>query len=571
MNKDVIYIDVDDDVTSIIGKIKASEEKIVALVPPKRIGVLQSAVNLRLLDRMAKTAKKQLVIITNNQALISLTASATIPTARNLQSKPEIAEIPALVVDNDDDIIDGAELPVSDHMKSAGQKDEDTAPLIKKPSRDEAISTLSIDGEITETDESPDEEIKTKASKKVSKKDNVKIPNFNSFRKKLFLIIAAVLALTGLFIWMFIFAPEATVTITANTTPSPVSTTVKLAGSEATNYQEGKVKSFTEELKRDESIKFDATGTKEVGTEATGTVHFENCETDSTQTIPAGTIITTSDGLSYVVDEAATPTGATGFATCATPGTSAAVRVTATDVGADHNVVAGTEFAVEGHNDPSSTFYFKAVADSNFSGGDSKQVSIVSAADIERARGELIGRSTDDAKKALLSEFSEDAVTVDTSFTVSRGAETISPKEGEEVAEGKQATLTVGTTYTMFAVVKAELETYLKANLADRISGENTQRVYDSGVDSAQLGGFKRSGNDITATLTATGMIGPNVNEVDIKEEIKGKITGDVQSILEDIEGIQDVSVRYSYFWVRSVPNDISKIHLEFKLQENDK
>ena len=51
MNKDVIYIDVEDDITAIISKVKASKEKIVALVPPKRVGVLQSAVNLHLLSR----------------------------------------------------------------------------------------------------------------------------------------------------------------------------------------------------------------------------------------------------------------------------------------------------------------------------------------------------------------------------------------------------------------------------------------------------------------------------------------------------------------------------------------
>ena len=50
--KDIIYIDVEDDITAIIGKIKESKEKIIALVPPKRIGVLQSAVNLRLLARL---------------------------------------------------------------------------------------------------------------------------------------------------------------------------------------------------------------------------------------------------------------------------------------------------------------------------------------------------------------------------------------------------------------------------------------------------------------------------------------------------------------------------------------
>ena len=51
MNKDVIYIDVEDDITTIISKIKASKERIIALVPPRRIGVLQSAVNIRLLAR----------------------------------------------------------------------------------------------------------------------------------------------------------------------------------------------------------------------------------------------------------------------------------------------------------------------------------------------------------------------------------------------------------------------------------------------------------------------------------------------------------------------------------------
>src|SRR6218665_2123282 len=110
MQKDVIYIDVDDDITAIIGKIKASKEKIVALVPPKRVGVLQSAVNLRLLDRMARNEKKTLVIITSNPALLGLTAAAKIPTAKNLQSRPEIADIPALKVDDDDDIINGEDL-----------------------------------------------------------------------------------------------------------------------------------------------------------------------------------------------------------------------------------------------------------------------------------------------------------------------------------------------------------------------------------------------------------------------------------------------------------------------------
>lgn len=94
MNKDVIYIDVEDDITAIISKVKSSKEKIVALVPPKRVGVLQSAVNLRLLQRTATQSDKRIVLITNNQALAALSAAASIPVAKNLQSKPELAEMP---------------------------------------------------------------------------------------------------------------------------------------------------------------------------------------------------------------------------------------------------------------------------------------------------------------------------------------------------------------------------------------------------------------------------------------------------------------------------------------------
>src|ERR1041384_4594577 len=106
MNKDVIYIDVEDDITAIIGKVKDAKEKIVALVPPKRIGVLQSAVNLRLLTRSAGQHHKRLVLITNNNALIALAAAAKVPVAKTLQSKPELPEIAALEVDDGEDIID---------------------------------------------------------------------------------------------------------------------------------------------------------------------------------------------------------------------------------------------------------------------------------------------------------------------------------------------------------------------------------------------------------------------------------------------------------------------------------
>lgn len=561
MNKDVIYIDVDDDITAIIGKVKASKERIIALVPPKRIGVLQSAVNLRLLDRMAKTGKKQLVIITNNQALIALTASAHIPTARNLQSKPEIAEIPALSVDDDDDIIDGADLPVADHIKSAGQ-DEKVLDKPKKQSRDDAVETLAIDGEeiaIEEKDDATEAVIGAKAIKSTAKSKS-KIPNFNSFRKRVFLIVTGLVGLTALLIWMFIFAPAATVVITARTAPSPVSTSVKLAGTAATDYEKGQVKSLSEELKKDESIEFEATGQKNVGDKASGTMELTRTSISSEAfTVASGTEFT-ANGITFISTEAATLEG-----TSIGPGgiiqDSATVAVIASKAGEDHNVSA------QGYQ-PSSSGY--TAYGSNMAGGTTKMARVVTAADVERARGDLIGGSTDDAKSDLTTKFGDDVIVIEDSFATKRGTVASSPAVGKEVVEGQKAKLTASTTYTMYAVQRQELESYLKANLESRIAGSNGQQVYDSGIESAELGNFKKSGEELSVSLTATGQIGPQIDEPAVKELVKGKIAGDVQSTLEAIDGIQDVSVRYPYFWVRTVPNDTNKIQLEFKLEEHD-
>src|SRR6266545_779348 len=92
--KDVIYIDIDDEITAIIDKVRGSGEKIVALVLPKRATVLQSIVNMKLLKRTADEAKKHLVLITGEAGLLPLAGSVGLHVAKTLQSRPEIPTAP---------------------------------------------------------------------------------------------------------------------------------------------------------------------------------------------------------------------------------------------------------------------------------------------------------------------------------------------------------------------------------------------------------------------------------------------------------------------------------------------
>lgn len=71
--------------------------------------------------------------------------------------------------------------------------------------------------------------------------------------------------------------------------------------------------------------------------------------------------------------------------------------------------------------------------------------------------------------------------------------------------------------------------------------------------------------------LSATGQVGPKIDDDQIKDEIKGKRTGEVQGVdLRAIDGVSDVDVKLSPFWVSGIPGDTKKITIEFKLLKNN-
>lgn len=549
MNKDIIYIDTEDDITAIIGKIKASSEKIVALVPPKRTGVLQSAVNLRLLSRTAEKNNKNLVLVTNNKSLIALSAIAKIPYAKNLQSKPEIAEIAALEIDDGEDIIDGSQLPIGELAKTAD----------KKPSEDVAddLSAIDID------DESP-KNVST-ASKGSSKKpkNNVKIPNFSRFRKKLFLIITGGILLVIFLIWAIWFAPSAKIIITANTDAAPVSGNVILGGTAASDITKNIIQSITQQIKKDVSVDFTATGTSLVGDKAKGSVVFQNCDTSSSETISSGTFISASGKNFIVQSDTVVAAGTFSGGACSTAGVSAASSVVAADIGADYNLAANTEFLVSGYSNK-----MTAVASSGTSGGSSHTATIVTAADVQKASQALVDLPSEDVKKQLTSQFTAGNLIITDSFTVDHATAVSVPAIGAEATSGK-AKLTSATTYSMTAIAKAELEPFLKAAINKQISDSKTQSIYNNGIDKVKLSGYLKTDQGATVNYSTIGQIGPTIDKEAIKNESKGKHYGDVQSMLEGVKGVDTVDIKFSYFWVNTVPNDTNKIQVEFKISND--
>lgn len=548
MNKDIIYIDVEDDITAIIGKVKQSREKIVVLVPPKRIGVLQSAVNLRLLSRTTTQSGKHLVLITTNGALTALAAAAKIPVAKNLQSKPEIGAAPDEDADIEEDIIDGSQLPVGELARTA---DRGTAFTAVSPAVDEAVRENAAE-------EKGGRAVPVR-SRPVRTKSGVKVPNFDSFRKKLLLIGAGGLVLIGFLVWAIFFAPRANVVIAARTTDTPVNARVTLDPAATTTLQEGLLKSTTKQTKKDQTVEFAATGKKDVGNKATGSMKLTRTSPSATPvTVPAGTEFTAS-GLTFVSTQAATLTSQltpSGF----DPG-SATVAVQATDIGDNYNLSArGYTSSVSGVN----------ANGTDMAGGSKKTVTVVSADDVQKATEQLAEQKTDDIKRDLAKQFDGTFVVVDQSFKIDQANPSSAPAVDQESTDGK-ARLTSSVTYSLSAVAKSELKMYLDDYFKAQLKDKDDQRVYDNGSGEAKLSNISVvDGGKFGANLVASAKIGPKISDDEVKELAAGKRYGDIQASLEAIQGVESVDVEYSPFWVTSTPNDVKRISVEFKLS-NDK
>ena len=559
MKKDVVYIDVEDDITAIIGKIKSSKEQIVALVPPRRTGILQSAVNLRLLDRMAKSADKKLVIVSNNKSLVSLAAAAKIPVAKNLQSKPELAEITALKEDSEDDIIDGGNLPI-------GELDKTSPPelIINRKSIDDAMASLDEDD--AELLGAQANAVPAKKSEHIPpgpKTRRIKVPDFGSFRKKLFIGGILGTALIAFLVWAMVFAPAATIIITAKTSAEAISDSLILSETATTSFDNKTLRVISKEYKKDQTLDFEATGQDNVGQKSAGVITIYNCDDTDGFTIVAGTkFVSVSSGLVYKNSDAIQVPAMTGKAsTCQSTATHDGAGVKQANVSAEK---AGEAYNIQSGSYDVSGFSYVYITGTAMSGGTTKIAKVVTDTDVIKAKEKLANTTDEVAVADLTKQFNSDQIAITSSLSVSRADATSTPAVGQESTG--VAKLTSSVTYKMYVANKSEVKTLLNQQLEKLISGKKNTKIYSDGVDTAKITNFEKTDKVMSANLSTIARLGPVISEQDVKELAKGERYGQVQSMLEAIPGIESVDIKFSYFWVATVPRDTNKIKVEFKL-----
>ena len=604
MNKDVIYIEPEDDITDIILKIENSKEKIIALVPPKKAGVFRSVVNIKLIAKAGNNAKKKIVLVTVDPSIKKLAAATRIPVTKNLQSAPAIPEFE----EDNDDTVSSEELSedADDDEKSAKTEDnadesdddeenteeeeeeEDEKSKNKKATHSDTDKNGEEDNDskekrtkkkLTESefdDSSESESTKSTRVKGASFSGKNRILEWVKSNKKLSigLGIGGVVLILFL-IWAFAIAPSVTVTVGIRTNSNNFSENVTFSTKlDEESLESGRFYLEEKKIESSQEVKFEATGKKNVGEKAKGEVdvyaYFPLNLSASTQ-IKEGESFTIS-GLTYLATKAVTleysgngkdecanksnPEGLVDYG-CRINGT---VPVVAETSGSKYNITASSS----GWDTNARVF---AYSSKDMSGGTDEEITIVTQADIDKAKSQLASTDQEKNKADLLEKINEDNLVIESSFSQKTSDAVSSPAVGEEVKDGATPTLKATTIASVYVIDKTKVEEFItsKANLGE------SQKIYE--MKNPFIESFLETGTGYTGKLKTSYATGPKITENDVIEKIKGRGLGEAQHNLRDIDGVSEVSIDKSFPWVTSVPGDPNKITviLEVKDQNGNK
>ncbi len=553
--KDTIYIDIDDEITSIIDKVQNSPKKIVALVLPKRAGVFQSIVNMKLLKRTADTEKKNVVLITSESALMPLAGAVGLHVAKTPQSKPAIPPAPmaARAAANAPED-ENAELDKAASVGSLSGVADDEA--IEVDNTEMTAESGGAGGSGAAAGAAAAGK-KGKKGKGAASKKKFKIPNFEKFRSKLFLGIAAVLLLVVGYVMAFMVLPKAKVTLKTDTSNLDTNLTI-IADTNAQRIDKegGIIPAINKEFRKTDTEKVAATGEKNLGKKATGsvTLSLSNCSSQQLS-ISAGTTVSTGN-ISYVTQESATLQSVEIGGDCRNEDfpniSSRTVDVVAQSPGERYNVDSNKSFTVAGYSAVSAT------NDDAMSGGTDKIVKIVTQDDVNKAKDAITKRVGDEAPKELKEDIQDEGyMPIEETLKAGTPTVTSSPEVG---AEANEVTITSTTVFTMLGVKENDLKTLVEEDAKEKIDPE-TQVIRDNGLSKANIRVEQvNPSGQTTLALQTIVVAGPELNEDSLKKEIAGKKRGEIQDMLRKRPGVNDVEVAYSPFWVQSTPKSADKI-----------
>lgn len=340
--------------------------------------------------------------------------------------------------------------------------------------------------------------------------------NFTFPKNKILLTLGVLLTTFILLFVLWLVVPKATVSIFVS--PKKFSEETEMI------ISDGRV--ITSTVSGEKTIK--TSGIKLIGDKAKGSVIIQNGTPDDVR-LSTGTAIVSSGNLSFNLDSSASVSAAL---SPSSPGT-ATVSVTATSIGAESNLAKDETFKVGNFSKAD----IDAVAEANFSGGSSREISAVSKDDRENLEKSLSDELSQNALNEISSQVKDDEIFVGVLISQTAKDVTFSAKVGDDSDTLK---LNLEIEGKSIAISRSILLESAKKVLKDKIPEGYVLR--DDQIDF----GFVFESEDVDGIkfkVSFSANFLPQVKVDEIKKKISGKSPTAVEDYLSQIPGFSHAEI----------------------------
>jgi hypothetical protein len=435
----VIYLDIDDEITSAAARIRSMEGSRVAVVLPGGSRVATSRINFRLLARDAMTSGKRLSVVAGDAATRALAASAGLPifsTVGEYESSLEDGGSTAAGIAADEPLLDSETVATpAPSARTRGRRprgeaaSEDTrrsAPSAAGAAAEDAADAARLGAAATgaaaaigaaaaattgsagipatealdavqprraartpaavpaarvvaDTPEAGEDRLRTRPPEPAPRVAHRAVGRTPVVVGIAVLALALIVGGAG----AFLFLPTATAVVTPRQQSiGPVSVRIT-ASTDATQPDPENlvVPARLITIPLEAADNFPATGKRVEATNATGAVRFDNLDPTSSNTIPKGSIVSTSSGVRFQTDREVTIKRAKLVGLTIVP-SHATVKVTAVDPGPDGNVEPNTIRTVPRGEEP---FFLQVTNPDATTGGTKTEFKRIRQDDVDKA------------------------------------------------------------------------------------------------------------------------------------------------------------------------------------------
>ncbi|MEI6478446.1 MAG: hypothetical protein WCO52_05675 [bacterium] len=557
-----IYVEVSDEITTVIERMSGSPDPVIALVIPRGALLLQSLVNLKLAKKTAADAGKQLVLVTTDKIGRNLAAQVGLSVVSQLEDAGSLEK--AVPADEGVKMIDGVKVhryyeegtgapeeaaegveasgvvgataavePIVPREIMKAKKTEEApeeirpittrevktdlpaaaesvdAPIEIKPTAEPTIATAAVDITPAVKDTPPTDDPLSMASASTPPAASPSNPRRRKFiLLGVYVVILLLLAATGVSAF---YLPKTEVDIIVDSQPWKKDTTIAATTGSPTLPSE----LITSQL--DDTLTFSATGSVELGNKAQGTASVSNLDSSDPKLLPAGSQIL-ANGLTFITQEKVTVPGASIVSGTPVPGTTN-VQISAQAPGTASNL-SQTPATVPGQK------LFAQIISTT--AGTSKVAAVVTDTDIANAKAALIKKGKDDVGAKLVASLKDRDVLFDPGTDIfSNDAFHPSVASGSQNSSG-----TVTATFTLKRLVADKAKATAAAKTSLTTSSDPSLTYVTEKVDFTKTV-VDMAGSTVTLSATGQGRFSATIDPAPIRSQLVGKSRSAGEALLK--------------------------------------